>query len=236
MEGINKFWQNVTDRAKGLVPMQVFPAVVKKVDEKLRTCQVRVNDNVDFIDVRLYAVVDDSLKGFCLLPAIDSTVLVGRIANSNELFVCSFSVVDKVIGTIGDNVEIAFDEESLSYKCDKTAIEVKSAELTAKIDGVELEVKESKVKVKADEIAFNGGEKGGLINIVDLTGKINELVDAFNNHTHTIKSISVPAKGLTSPAGNVGGSATATNVSVPTPDSSALKLNAEDYKDDKVKH
>lgn len=236
MEGINKFWQNVTDRAKGLVPMQVFPAVVKKVDEKLRTCQVRVNDNVDFVDVRLYAVVDDSLKGLCLIPAVDSTVLVGRIANSNELFVCSFSVVDKVLGTIGDKVEFAADKESLLYKVDKTEIAVKSAELTAKIDGVELEVKENKVKVKADEIAFNGGEKGGLINIVDLTGKINGLVDAFNNHTHTIKSISVPAKGLASPAGPVKGSATATNVSVPAPDLSASELNADDYKDDKVKH
>ncbi|MDE5704399.1 MAG: hypothetical protein K2H70_06220 [Bacteroidales bacterium] len=236
MESVLKFWRNIEGRVKDMLPVQVFPAVVKEVDEGLRTCTVRINDNVDFEDVRLYAVVDDDLKGFCLIPAVDSTVLVGRIANGNELCVVSFSVVDKVLGTIGDKVEIAIDEKSLSYKCDKTEMVVKSAEVMAKIDGVELEAKENKVKVKADEIAFNGGEKGELINIDDLTGKINELVDVFNEHTHTIKSISVPALGLTSPAGAVTGTANTASVDVPTPDSPASKLDKKDYKDDKIKH
>ncbi|MDE5575476.1 MAG: hypothetical protein K2I87_07175 [Bacteroidales bacterium] len=184
MEELNKFWKNVTNRAKGLVPMQVFPAVVKKVDEKLRTCTVCVNDNVDIEDVRLYAVVDDSLKGFCLIPAKDSMVLVGRIANSNELFVCSFSEVDKVLGTIGDKMEIAIDEESLSYKCDKTEIEVKSAELTAKIDGVELEVKGNKIKVKAEEIAFNDGNNKGLAKVE----VIKDNLDALKNYLTAMNS------------------------------------------------
>ncbi len=236
MESVFKFWQHVEDRVKRLMPIQVFPAVVKEVDEDLRTCTVRINDNVDFEDVRLYAVIDDSLSGFCLIPAIDSTVLVARIANGNDLHVVSFSEVDKVLGTIGDKTEIAIDEASLTYKFDKTEIAVKSAEVTAKIDGVELEVKENKVKIKADEIAFNGGEKGELINIDDLTGKINELVDVFNKHTHTIKPISVPASGLTSPAGAVTGSATTASVGVPAPDSSASRLDKKDYKDDKIKH
>ena len=184
MEELNKFWKNVTDKAKDLIPMQVFPAVVKDVDEQQRTCTVRVNDNVDIEDVRLYAVVDDRLKGFCLIPAKDSMVLVGRIANSNELFVCSFSVVDKVLGTIGDKMEIAIDEESLSYKCDKTEIEVKSAELTAKIDGVELEVKGNKIKVKAEEIAFNDGNNKGLAKVE----VIKDNLDALKNYLTAMNS------------------------------------------------
>ena len=232
MEELNKFWKNVTNRAKGLVPMQVFPAVVKKVDEKLRTCTVCMNDNVDIEDVRLYAVVDDSLKGFCLIPAKDSMVLVGRIANSNELFVCSFSVVDKVLGTIGDKMEISIDEESLSYKCDKTEIEVKSAELTAKIDGVELEVKGNKIKVKAEEIAFNGGSNDGLIKINDLTTKINGIVDEFNKHTHPVtpKDVKTTATVSTGPTvGEISGT-------VPAPSTKLDKLEKSAYEDTKVKH
>ncbi len=175
MEGINKFWQNVTDRAKGLVPMQVFPAVVKKVDEKLRTCQVRVNDNVDFVDVRLYAVVDDSLKGLCLIPSVDSTVLVGRIANSNELFVCSFSVVDKVLGTIGDKVEFAADKESLHYKVDKTDMTVKSNDIQVKTEEVTFTVSKNNVTVDANEIKFNGGKNAGLAKVAEIQKNLDSL-------------------------------------------------------------
>ena len=37
-----------------------------------------------------------------------------------------------------------------------------------------------------ERIEFNGGKLGGLINIRELTEKINDLVKAFNNHTHII--------------------------------------------------
>lgn len=36
----------------------------------------------------------------------------------------------------------------------------------------------------AESITINGGKLGGLINIEPLTQKINELVQAFNAHTH----------------------------------------------------
>lgn len=198
MESIYKFWQNVENKAKGFVPLQVFPAVVKSVDKTARTCTVRVNDNVDIEDVRLYAVVDDKLKGFCMIPAKDSTVLVGRIANSNELYVTTFSVIDEIIGTIGSKDEM-------------------------------------KVSVSTDGIVFNDGNNGGLINIATLTEKINDLIKAFNDHTHTIASISTTVTGTLS-AGAVSGSGTASNVSVPAPKSKASELNKDDYEDTKIKH
>lgn len=185
MEGVFKFWQNVEKRAKNLMPLQVFPAVVKEVDEDMRTCTVRINDNVDVEDVRLYAVVDDSLKGFCLIPAIDSTVLVGAMDGRQDFYVVMFSEVDKVLGSIGDKTEIAIDEKSLSYKCDKTEFTVQSAEMTAKIDKVEFEVKDNKVKVNADEIVFNKGENGGLVNVDGLTTQLN----AVENDLNTLKTI-----------------------------------------------
>lgn len=183
MENINKFWKNVSRKAKDLIPVQVFPAVVDSVDEGTRTCKVKVNDSVYFEDVRLYALVDDSLKGFCLLPAKDSTVLVGRIANSNELFVCSFSVVDKVMGTIEDNVEIAIDADQLHYKNDKTEMTVKSNDIQVKTEKVTFTVSDSKVTVDADEVVFNKGNNKGLAKVVEIKNNLDSIknyVEAMN--------------------------------------------------------
>lgn len=94
------------------------------------------------------------------------------------------------------------------------------------------------VVLKADEIEsieVNGGKLGGLINIGDLTDKLNKLVnevnalkDAFNGHTH---------KGSiegTCPTGSVTGSC-----SCLAPTSKAQKatsFNKDDYEDTTVTH
>ena len=202
-----------------LIPMQVFPAVVKEVDKERRTCTVRVNDNVDFYDVRLYAVTDKELKGFCLLPAVDSQVLVARIANGNELYVCSFSVVEKVLGTIGDKVEIAVDKESLSYKCDKTEATIKSNDIQVKTEKVIFGVSDSQVTVKADQVVFNDGEKGGLINI-----------EKLNGHTHTFASGAIEVEGSSTKQANVA------DIKSLAPDSKVKKVELKDYEDANVKH
>lgn len=230
MESVFKFWQHVEDRVKNLMPTQVFPAVVKEVDEDLRTCTVRINDNVDFEDVRLYAVIDDSLSGFCLIPAIDSTVLVARIANGNDLHVVSFSEVDKVLGTIGDKMEIAIDKESLSYKCDKTEVAIKSNDIQVKTEGVTFTVSDKNVTVDADKVAFNGGQKGGLININDLAKYIDDIADKFNSHTHSFATGAIEVSG---PAGSM---INATPISTPALTSKVAKVAMKDYEDTKIKH
>lgn len=77
-----------------------------------------------------------------------------------------------------------------------------------------------------DRIEINGGKLGGLVNIEALTDSINRLVDAFNNHTHTI------------PTGGVvcGTYPNANPVSVPKVTSPAEKLDKADYEDETVKH
>lgn len=119
MESVFKFWKNVERKAQELIPLQVFPAQVKEVDENNRTCTVRVNDNVDLYEVKLYAVTDKDLKGFCLIPAKDSQVLVARIANGNDLYVCMFSVVDKVVGTVGSDTSIEVTENEIKINAQK---------------------------------------------------------------------------------------------------------------------
>lgn len=64
-----------------------------------------------------------------------------------------------------------------------------------------------------ETIVINGGKLGGLINIEQLTDKINELVNTFNSHTH---------QGTHGPT------------QVPTQSASAFSKG--DYEDETVKH
>ena len=66
---------------------------------------------------------------------------------------------------------------------------------------------------RAESITINGGKLGGLINIEPLTQKLNELVQAFNSHTHQ------GAHGPTGP-----------------PLQPAQQLKRDDYEDTTIKH
>ena len=69
-----------------------------------------------------------------------------------------------------------------------------------------------------ESIIINGGKLGGLVNIEQLTDKINELVNTFNTHTHNV-TVSHP-----------GGTFTTV-----TPGSSASSFNKDDYEDENIK-
>ena len=63
-------------------------------------------------------------------------------------------------------------------------------------------------------ITINEGKLGGLVNIEDLTNKLNTLVQSFNTHTHT---------------GKMGAPTT-------PPVAQAQTFNKSDYEDTKIKH
>lgn len=98
------------------------------------------------------------------------------------------------------------------------------------------------VVLKVDEIEsieVNGGRLGGLVNIEDLTDKLNNLVsevnklkDCFNQHTHTGTVTGTATVG--SAAVPVAGSCTTV---VPNPKASNVsKFNKKDYEDTTVTH
>ncbi len=70
-----------------------------------------------------------------------------------------------------------------------------------------------------ETIVINGGKLGGLINISQLTDKINALVDTFNRHTHQV-TVSHP-----------GGTFTTIK-----PGAAADSFKVADYEDETVKH
>nr|DAE63448.1 MAG TPA: hypothetical protein [Caudoviricetes sp.] len=92
---------------------------------------------------------------------------------------------------------------------------------TSKIEKVEIKTGNVMLDMSAAGIVMNGGELGGMIDIAKLTGKVNELVDAFNGHTHEVSTT---------------GSAAAQTGTAAVIASKAKKLDRGDYEDERVKH
>ena len=95
-----------------------------------------------------------------------------------------------------------------------------SAVLITSIDGANWFVSQysdiDKITIDAnDKIIFNGGNNKGLIQIEKLTQKLNELVTAFNTHTH---SVDIP------------------HAVTAVPSSGAQSFDASFYEDKKITH
>lgn len=124
---------------------QVFQGVVTEVNEDEFSCTVKRDDQVDYFDVRLRGLVKADLQGFAFIPRLQSTVLVCRIGKSNELFVCQFTEIDKMIFTDND-LEVKVDTENIDIK--------KGKKITIHVDSGKLEVTNDKVKAlhEADKL------------------------------------------------------------------------------------
>lgn len=163
----------------------VFQAVVTEVDEKEFTCTVKQDDAVDYFDVRLRGLVKAELKGFAFIPAIGSTVLVSRIGRSNELFVCQFTEVDKLIFTSGDisltcdadkidvlkgdKLSVHIDTESITMKADQATIKATTAGLTLTkgSSGLKKTLDDLLTAIQALTVTTGVGPSGTPINIAD---------------------------------------------------------------------
>ena len=98
----------------------------------------------------------------------------------------------------------------------------------SEIDVITLIIGEQKLNISNEGFAINDGENGGLINIINLTEKINELIDKFNNHKHS-GIVTVVSGGSGVPAvGTPGNTA--------TPTTQANSLNSDDYQDETFVH
>lgn len=156
----------------------VFQAVVTEVDEKEFTCTVRVDDEIDYFDVRLRSIVKADLNGFSLIPKLESVVLVCRIDSSNELFVCQFSEIDKIVFSAGDDkkINILSDLDKTEIKWgDKVSVMLNEQIISMTND-------QSTVEISGDTVTINGGDLGGLV-------KINELKENLDSLKKFVESI-----------------------------------------------
>ncbi len=146
----------------------VIQGVVTEVNEDEFTCTVRVDDAVDYFDVRLRGLVDGALQGFAFIPKAQSVVLVCPIGGSNELFVCQYTEIDKLIFT-DNNLKLTIDTEKLELERDNvtitsddssTVIKASDATATVNTDGIELKIGSSTITVTSGGLTLKKGGAG----------------------------------------------------------------------------
>lgn len=189
----------------------VFYGKVTAADEAARTCTVEM-DGIPYENVLLYAIEKPDLKGFVFIPAVDSQVLVKRIGD-DRYCIEMYSVIDKVILSIGEKVTATLDAETLSYTNDK----------------VSLTITGSKVELTADEIAFNGGNLGGLVKIQELKDNLDSL-KTFVEAMHSALPSAFTAIGAAMSAAGANG-ATQYNGSM-----TGKSITIADMENTKIKH
>lgn len=150
--------------------VSLIAATVDSVDEAKRTCSVTSVSSqspVTIENVQLMASIDD---GLLLIPAVDSTVFV-LYSTFNKPFVSLFSEVKKVLLVAGDN----------------------NASVQVDDNGLLLEIADTKVQISDGEIQFNDGSMGGLVKVIELVQKlnnlenlVNDLIAKYNAHTHIL--------------------------------------------------
>lgn len=208
----NEELKKLFDRRLQEAGTSIFYGKVTAVNPSARTCTVEIS-GIPYENVLLYAIENEALKGFYFTPSVDSYVLVQQIGG-DRYCIEMFSVVDKVQLSIGENVELSFDKDTLHYKNDQVTMTVTG----------------DKVEISSPEISFNSGSLGGLVKIKELTDKLNALIDAFNGHTHQILPGGIAVTGSPSAQSN------AAPVSVPAITGKHAKVKVSDYENEKVKH
>ncbi len=79
----------------------ILPVIVESVDKINNTCEVKY-DNLEFGGIRLQAAIKENQKGIKVYPAVNSSVLIQKLGNKGEWFVCMFSEVEEIITEIGE--------------------------------------------------------------------------------------------------------------------------------------
>ena len=83
-----------TKQTKGFV---LFVGTVKAVEGD--TCTVD-----DYEDIRLNAIIEETDSQFTVYPKVGSKVVIGRLKNTNSMFVIGVSEIEKLIIKIGDQL------------------------------------------------------------------------------------------------------------------------------------
>lgn len=122
------------------------------------------------------------------------------------------------------------EEMEQSLQVDNTGVMVKigdNVQSTITKEQLDLKTGASTLKMNNDIIEFNGGGLKGLVELDNLTSKLNTFVNTFNSHTHNVPAGSFlvgATAGVPSPA----------PVPVTSPTQSAQSFNASDYENEKI--
>lgn len=178
---------------------------VDAVDVEARTVDCTpIDESAPLVGVNLQASQDSSV-GVVLFPAVGSYVIVAFITPA----VAAVVLCDKI---------------------DKAQLSIGKAQITVDAEVVDTSLGDTSFRITSEGVQFNGGKLGGLLKIEQLTEKFNELIRAFNTHTHTIPVGGVPVTGTATAQSNPA------PVEVPAVTQTMPEVKASDYEDAKVKH
>ena len=102
-----------TKQTKGFV---LFVGTVKAVEGD--TCTVD-----DYEDIRLNAIIEETDSQFTVYPKVGSKVVIGRLKNTNSMFVVGVSEIEKVIIKISDQL---FEMKDGKFKITNGDVSLKS--------------------------------------------------------------------------------------------------------------
>lgn len=178
---------------------------VDAVDVEARTVDCTpIDESAPLVGVNLQASQDSSV-GVVLFPAVGSYVIVAFITPA----VAAVVLCDKI---------------------DKAQLSIGKTQITVDAEVVDTSLGDTSFRITSEGVQFNGGKLGGLLKIEQLTEKFNELIRAFNTHTHTIPVGGVPVTGTAAAQSNPA------PVEVPAVTQTIPEVKASDYEDAKVKH
>ncbi|MEM0542425.1 hypothetical protein WFZ85_07335 [Flavobacterium sp. j3] len=132
--------------------VDTFPVKVLSVDKSAGTCKV-TDDELEYTDVRLSAVIDGNDKKFYLFPKVGSSVLVSPINEDlKNLYVEAYSEIDGLDLKI-DGVHFNIDKDGFLLKKENETLKKLMADLITAI--------------KAMKFTTNNGPTINLVNIAD---------------------------------------------------------------------
>ena len=122
--------QVIKERSKQTKGFNLLTGTVKSIDGD--TCTVD-----EYEDVRLNAIVDSLESQFTVYPKIGSKVIIGRLKDSNEMFVVRVSEIEKVKIKI-ENQLFEITAEKFSVEINDQLFEMKDGKFSIKVGSVSL--------------------------------------------------------------------------------------------------
>lgn len=165
--------------------IQVFPGVVKSVDRTINTCEVvPIDEGATFYNVRLRAAIVENPKSTLLIiPKVNSTVLVGIIANDDrQCFICDYSEIEEVI--VEGVQKVSINSASLFLNGDKYA-SLKGQETIDEIKKLNAQVQALILVLSGAPIPEPGNGSPSALQAALSTALSNKSAGVFENLTNS---------------------------------------------------
>lgn len=210
---------NLRNVLKSYSSVSLVYGEVTGVNMEELTFDVVSDDDNQMYNIPLSIIPHDSTS-IIQIPEIGSNCVLGFVQGDSSL---SFPIKFSKIKAVSVQFEMLEDSQNQVLTMDKDGITYTNTTDNAKLD---IKVGETSIEMQDKIVKVNGGESP-MIYIEKLEAKLNDFVEAFNNHTHTIPSIVTKGSATTQEA---------TNVNVPSPKSKAKDFNQKDFQDETFTH